>query len=529
MKKTGFLFALLWLLFTNLYAQEQASGIFEDDIPKTSAKELQFFAFFISQGVSSNFYPKNVFMRGQVIGRLFGDNTTMTSNSSTPKYFEQRIIPFFVYQPKLFNGKALLRASFEIDFTWGDAAYGVGGNLGGAISGDFVNIQTQNIEIELKPAKYWRVNLGLLRLYDTPYNPYRVFFDKMMQSGYRLSYWGTDAVGVAAHRNDDFSDFKAGFYQLYENNVEEKDDVWLTELSYQRKLKNNWKLGASLYYINDKANGEGGVSIYGQGLNSKLSGYNGTFRFLDFGTKQYKADIAWIGTFFSRNEDFMMDRHMINGFFNYNIGKAKVAEGDGWVTGADIAGFGANIRYAYRYGQTALDYISIDGVYTSGDNNALEDKKYSGVITGNQWGAPAGIFIGTGAYLLFPHANVVNRFTPAIADMSNMGYGITGGTINISKDIIPYKISAKLGFASALSNVTPEGGGNFMGAEINTAAQYNFGPFMSIGVHAAYLKLGDFYDSNDSSYSFDVNGGGPDSLRPVDPWTAFIVFKWLMF
>ena len=45
---------------------------------------------------------------------------------------------------------------------------------------------------------------------------------------------------------------------------------------------------------------------------------------------------------------------------------------------------------------------------------------------------------------------------------------------------------------------------------------------MSLGVHAAYMWLGNFYDSNDASYGYDVNGSYTD-VRPVNPWTAFIV------
>ncbi|GAA4843203.1 hypothetical protein [Algivirga pacifica] len=527
MKKLCLLFGFIHLALS-LHAQEPKK-IFEDDLPKEEVKQLQFYAFYINQAVSSNFYPENVFMKGQVIGRLFGDNTTRTSNEDVTMYVEQRLIPFFIYQPKLFNGRALLRASFEIDYTWGDASYGAGGNLGGAIAADFVNIQTQNIELELIPNAYWKVNLGLMRMFDTPYNPYRTFFDKMLQTGYRLSYWGTDAVGVTARRDDDISNLKLGFYQLYENNIEEKDDVYLTEAHYQQKITPKWKLGTSLYYLSDRSNGEGGVSIYAQGLNSKLNGYNGTFRFFDFGTREYKADIAWVGGYFSRNEDFMMDRWQWTGFFNYNLGVAQVGQEGEWVKGADIAGFSANTRLAYRFGQTINDHFSVDAIFASGDDNALEDKRYSGVITGNTWGAPAGIFIGTGSYLLFPHGNVVNRFTPVVADMSNMGYGLVGGTLKASKDFIPNKLNAKLGLAHANSIVAPQGGGKVIGTEVNTALSYNFGPFMSLEFHAAYMNLGNFYESNDDTYSFDINGTAVSEGRPENPWTAFLVYKWLMF
>jgi hypothetical protein len=45
--------------------------------------------------------------------------------------------------------------------------------------------------------------------------------------------------------------------------------------------------------------------------------------------------------------------------------------------------------------------------------------------------------------------------------------------------------------------------------------------FMDIELHAAYLKLGGFYDSP------SINGGSEE--RPEDPWTVFASLKWIMF
>lgn len=502
-------------------------NLFSRDMPYNARanKEFQFLAFFINQGVTSNMYPKASLFNGQLVGRLFGPNSSTTSDTCTSNYFEQRIIPFFIYQPKLFNGKAILRTSFEIDWTWGDQAYGISGNKGAAINADQVNIQTQNVELELIPAKNIAINLGLQRLFDTPYNPYRTMFDKMTTTGYRLAYWGTDAVGISARYDGDYQKLKAGYYLLYENNAEANDDVSLYEMVYQRKLSMKWNVGGSVYYIRDRGKGQGGVSVFGEGLTSTLAAYNGSFVF-DM-QRDYKADIAWVGGTVSRNPDFLLDPFQLTGFVNVNLGNARAKNGDSYQKAADIAGFAANARAAYRYGGTLNDYVSLDFIYASGDKNGIDDKKYSGVITGNSWGMPSNIFVGTGGYLLFPHPNVVNRFTPVIADISNMGYGLIGGTLNVYHDLIPNKLNVKAGMASAISQSKPQGGGWSLGNEINGAVTYTLGPFMSIEMHAAYLWLGDFFDSRDDSHGSSINGNA--SSRPVNPYTAFIVYKWLMF
>jgi len=522
---------LLLLFLFPAFSQNPSNQYFSKEIPRKSNKEFQFLAFFINQGIRSNIYSQNDFLKGQVVGRLFGGNTTRTSDSLTSKYFEQRLIPFFIYQPKLFNGKAILRASFEIDWTWGDAAYGAGGNFGAAVSADQVNLQTQNLELELNPSKGWYVNLGLQRIFDTPYNPYKTMFDKMSTTGYRLAYWGTDAVGITVRKDFDFSRFKSGYYKLYENYPQLNDDVTLFEIMGEKDVSRAWKVGTSLYYLRDRASGAGGVSILSQGFNSLLASHNGVYKF-NYGDVPYRSDVYWLGTFFSRNSEHWLDPWMVTGFLNFNIGKAdtltnQLVSKSQWNKATDIFGFAGNLRVSYRYGQTPNDNVTLDVLYSSGDSDGLADGKYSGVITGNQWAAPGAIFISSGAYILMPHGNVVNRYTPAVLDISNMGYGLTAASFNVSRGIIPNKLNAKIGSAFALSNVQPLGGGFLIGTELNGNIAYNFGPFMSLELHGAYLMLGDFYDSKQSSYGSPVNGNL--NKRPINPWTMFVVFKWLMF
>lgn len=529
--KKNFLLLLILAACLNTFSQLPTNQYFSKEIPEKANKEFQFLAFYINQAVLSDIYPQNDFLKGQVVGRLFGGNTTQTSNEHTSAYVEQRLIPFFIYQPHLFNGKATLRASFELDWTWGDVAYGAGGNFGGAFSADQVNLQTQNLELELNPAKGWFINLGLQRIFDTPYNPYKTLFDKMTTTGYRLAYFGTDGVGVSVRKDWDFQRIKVGYYKLYENYIQLNDDVTLFELMGEKDITKTWKIGASAYYLRDRASGAGGVSILGQGLNSTLAQHNGVYRF-NYSNTDYKADIVWLGAFFGRNTEHWVDPWMVTGFVNFNLGTTdtlivKDNASAGYTDAANIMGFAANLRTSYRYGQTTTDLLTLDVMYSSGDADGLKDGTYSGVITGNQWGAPGAIFISSGAYLLMPHGNVVNRFTPAVMDISNMGYGLTAITLNASKSIIPNRLNAKIGGATAFANVQPRGGGSMIGTEINGNIAYNFGPFMSLELHGAYMMLGDFYDSNQDSYGFAVNGGL--SERPVNPWTSFLVFKWLMF
>ncbi|RMI13840.1 MAG: hypothetical protein D6681_05610 [Calditrichaeota bacterium] len=499
-------------------------------MPKQPPREFQFLAYFYSDAVMNNIFAGNDFLNGQTVGRLFGGNTTTTAGFES-FFMQQRLIPFFIFQPKLLDGRALLRASFEIDWTWGDRSYGTGGNTGGAFSADQVNIQTQNIEVELIPYPGLTVNLGLQRLFDTPYNPYRTFFSTMTYTGYRLAFWGSDAAGITLRYDRDFTRFKLGYYQLYENRIQERDDVGLWEFMAERDLTPTWRQGVSLWYVNDRGNGQGGVSILGQGLNSLLNDYNGVFRFPLGNTPDapYKADIFWIGTFWHRNPEFTLGRWMLTGFGITNRGKVRVESGDEEQT-TDIAGYAANLRLGYRHGQTAEDVVTVDLLYASGDGDTLRDGQYSGIITGNTYGSPGAIFISHGAYLLLPHGNVVNRFVAAVNDLSNIGLGFLGGTVNVYKSLIPHKLSVKVGAAAAVSEHAPPEGGKTLGREINARIRFQPRVFMDVEVHAAYLWLGDFYTSSAVNGKRERRTDPPmRTEKPHNPWTVLLTFKWLMF
>ena len=511
MKKLTSLLLLLFFFLSPVFAQTEAD--FEIQKVKEEKDEFKFIGYYFVRSEVSNMYPTNEFLKGQVVGRLFGGNTTQTGRES--RFTEQRFLPIISYTPRLFDGWATMRMSFEFDWTWGDANYGAGGNFGGAFGADFVNMQTQNLFIEFRPQRNLFINVGLTRLFDNIRVPAYTTTDELVNTGFRLALWGSDATGAAVHYLLNDMRFKAGVYQLYENNVQEDDDVGLFEFDFEYDFDIKNSAGLTFYYLKDRANGEGGVSILGQGLNSALSNYNGVFNF-NFGNEAYKADIMWIGSHFHGDPLLKQGRFGYSGFAFANIGTAESATHN-----VDIFGFGANLRLAYKYGRNSNDFVSLDGIFTTGDDNNISDGDYNGVLTGNNWTAPGAVFFSHGLYLLLPHGNVVNRFNAAVIDIQNIGYGITAGSLIGSYDIIPNKLKAKAGFGAGMATVSPPGGGNYIGTEVNFNLLYKLRVYMDLELHAAYLGLGDFYDSA------IVNGNS--TSRPENPWVLFASFKWIMF
>ena len=496
--------------------------------------QLRFLAYFIARGEVTNVAPTNDLLQGRVVGRLFGPNTTTTSQG-TSWLVEQRLIPFIVFEPKILDKMARLRASFELNWTWGDTSYSTGGNFGGALSGRSVNLETQNVEVELDLPRHWHVNIGLQRLWDNIRDPYRTFFTTEALSSERLAFWGTDAVGISTHGALWGQLFRFGAYDLYHNKVQEDDHVLLFEALTDRDIRDGWHVGGSVRYLRDTSAGAGGVSVLGQGPDSTLADYNGAFRFPLNGQK-YHADLAWVGLDTSYNSEFTAGRFGGSAFAVASLGKLDVLQQDGrYAKAADVLGLALDARAGFRYGNSRNDVITGEVIYTTGDPNGIADGRYSGVITGNTYGAPAGVFTTSGAYLLMPHSNVVNRYYSAVPDLSNQGYGLTAGTVNASYDLWRNVLTAKVGIAAGSSNVAPPGGGHFIGFEGNAMLAWRIRVFLSVELHAAYLHLGGFYDSPKEQPAALTTNTNPTATaaagtgRPHDPWTTFLALKWLMF
>lgn len=506
---------LLLIFNLNLLAQSQ------DEIDDTPIKEFQFIGYSFTRMTASNISPTADILQGQVIGRLFGQNSTNTI-PQTAVYFEQRFVPFFVYQPKILDGYATFRSLFKIDYTWGDQAYGVGNNRGGAINAGQINLQTLMANVEIKPSDNLNVVVGLQRLFDNVRDPNVNALQTFQTSGYKLSFWGTQAVGINSFfKLNPWTLGRIGMFQLWENEIRKDDDVVLWMFDLESRIHPLVEVGADFWYVYDRAKSAGGISVLGQGLNSALAEYNGAFRLKLPGLSQdYIADIFWIGGHLSYNREFLMGRWWFDSFVMTNLGKIDSISNDKNYNAASIFGVSANAMLAYKYGMTANDKISFEILFSSGDGNNANDGKINSVITGNVYGSPVGIYSAHRAFLLFPDPQVVNRYYSAVHDISNMGLGVTAIFLNFSKDLIPNRLSGKIGFASAISNVTPKGGNALIGNEINLDIKYNLRVYLSWTLSMSYLALGDFYNAPSVTYF---------NQRPKNPWVIFSTLNWLMF
>lgn len=484
--------------------------------------ELQFIGFSFTRTTLTNITPTNEVLQGQVIGRLFGSNSTSTV-SRNAFYTEQRFVPLFIYSPDILDRYATFRGLFKIDYTFGDQAYGIGNNRGGGLSGGQVNLQTLMANVDLRPPdRNFNVVVGLQRIFDNARDPNVNTLDLAQTTGYKLSYWGTQGVGVSLFwRPIPTTHVRFGAYQLWENQISQDDDVFLLMADVLTRPTPKLELGFNAWYLRDTAENKGGISILGQGLTSALSEYNGAVRVrLPGETQGYKAQIGWVGTNMAYNRDFVEGAWSADAYLIANIGvmDSVTTTGSGHV--ATIAGAAFNASVQYKYGMTNRDKIWFEVLHTTGDGDGIGDGMLTSVLTGNVWGSPVGIYSSHKAFLLFPDPQVVSRYYSAVHDISNQGLGVTGLFLNVQRDIIPNRFSAKVGGAAALSTFSLPGGGNLVGGEVNAELKYNLKVFLTVGISGAYAVLGDFYDAPQASSA---------GTKPMNPWVTFVSLSWLMF
>lgn len=483
--------------------------------PEKLPRELTFIGYAFTRMTTSNVAPTNDLLQGQVIGRLFGPNSTNTSDDMA-LYTESRFVPFFAYQPRILDQLATFRYLGKVDYTYGDQSYGVGGNRGGSINAGQVNLQTLLANVDLRPSRRWNVVLGLQRIFDNARDPNITAVSEAQSSGYKLAFWGTQGAGISVFaRPLEGTRLRAGWYQLYENLVAQNDDVHLFMLDAEQYISPRTELGLDLWWVRDRSRGAGGVSILGQGPGSALADYNGAARLRI--PQDNTSDFFYTGARIAFNRDFLAGPLWADAFVIGNFGRIDTVG----VKAASVQGFAANASVQYRYGMTSGDRIALETIFTTGDANGVRDGKASGVFTGNIYGSPVGIYSNHRALLLFPDPQVVNRYYSAVHDIGHMGYGIAGFFGHIARDVVPNKVNVKLGAATAFTPVQPLGGGPFVGAEVNAELRVNLSTFLTWNLSAGHVWLGDFYDAPSTT----DNGLG----KPQNPWIVFTGLSWLMF
>ena len=501
--------------------------------PPAAGSGFTFLGLMQTRAITTNVVPTNPILDGQIIGVIGGTNLTTVlppsgeldldddgepdEDQGVSGLVEQRMSAFFTYAPPVYSGELSFTAGFEVDFNWGDRSYGVGGNTGGAIGADMVNLQTRRLHATYRAQLGGRHELevvsGLQFVGGSVHNPASARPDDLFRSGASTSLFGTEAAGVTAYGriHDRWGDrlrYKAGLYTLLEQGSARIDDATLLMLGVAVQPEYALWLGLHAWALQDRTHGTGGA--IGTGLASGLSELQGGPR-LDFRVGDMEVnpwvdgDFGWLVGDVGYNHRLDRGPFGATALVGANAGKIYVKEQldvpvRGWLTQGEVR---------VRYMPGASSVARVGWIATSRDGNGRD--AYTGVLTGNQYGVVGAVYATHGCLLLFPDPMSINRMTAMVGDISNRGEGVRGLTGSVGAALVPGRLDTQVGGGHAI-----DGNGLKMGTELNGRLVAHPWAFTDLTLAAAKVVGSELR-------------GVDDKLLPDDPWTLLVSMDNLFF
>jgi len=515
-----------------------------DDLRKPS--EFSLVNYWLTRATFTNIYPGSPFaIPGTTLGPIGSPSGHLAATSKEKddksgsetinnNYAELRWIPIMTYTPNFFDGNVSFRAQFEIDTLWGLSRNRAGENRGGAFNADQVNIQTKNAFVHWKITPKLSTNIGIQGFYDSIYDPFDTPGTYLLNSGYKVMFYGTDATGISFYSKY-FGLSKLSYTVVVTGKEGQKyDDVQFATFDQAFEIFPAFRLGFSYWYLLDQSKGiqdlytlvaEGGPS------SSLHMGFVGN---QPFNLENANGFMNWFGVNYHYNINFFASRWASNGYIMINKGRyentnilhpkvnnveiTKIGQGPknpSKVWFVEVDGLTANLEIQYQYGPRANptsaplggDKITFEYLYTQGDKDPNDDK-YTGAFTMNYYGLPGATWVSHKALILFPFGESISHFTGGMTDISNQGYGTRMFIFAFYRDIIPNKLNIKVGYARAYANagkeVTYRNNALYQDLDTQISAQVNADPQLQNLLTLAYQGKPN-YIYKDNSGVFKTN------------------------
>ncbi len=473
----------------------------EDVIPAPDAPApgLKFLGIVSLRTSGSNITTTNPLLNGQLVGTLGGINTT-TTQEEVGHASEQRVGAFFTYTPTLWDGRLSLDAAFEVDFAFGDAAYGIGGNTGGGFGADQVNLQTRRLGARARVAKDTWLVAGLQFVADGSVDPTQGRPDDLFRSGGRLIFFGSEAAGLSAYgKVGEHVRYKAGAYTLSELGLSTPDDITLYMADAAWSPAYAHRIGGHVWMVRDRAAGSGGT--FGTGPTSVLSEIQGGPS-LDLRPEgaalapPIDADLYWAALDYGVNAGLDRGRVGLSALAVANVGRLYIED----LADRDVLGFLGDVELRARIGEGEGSVARLEALYSTADDPGTAD--YEGIVTGNAYGTVGALHGTHGCLLLFPDITAINRQVALVYDASGAGAGVAALTGGVAYDAIPNKLTVGVGAGHARDAAF-----NPLGTELNARISGKPWVLTDVSLRGAVL-LG--------------------TTLPEDPVIGLLSFEWLV-
>ncbi|MCX7770736.1 MAG: hypothetical protein N2202_06605 [Proteobacteria bacterium] len=435
----------------------------------------------------------------------------LSDDSQTRAFVDQRARIFFNFKTGENLGGTY---ATEIDFRWGDVAFAVARNRGGALSADTINIETKNLFLWFKPTVNSRYTLGV-----------QGFTDEYMG----IIFGGADMAGIRGDWNlSKDTSLMAGWFLFSDRDVKVNDGVYFIPVTLKQKMGNN-TLSLSLYGLFDDS-GRAAENLDNTSTTLSLSSNRTSvsseahpfFAAIPavspvhktrMGFDYQRARIYYAGVNFSGKSGNVA--YTLYGVYNWGeINGANLPHLNP-LTGATIATPLPRIKkmdiqsYAlHAMADVALGAGTLRGrvLYVSGGDKNKED--YNGMITGNQYSIGSDLpLLCTDLFILIRTSEDITHSTALLPDVNNNGRGVFLIYADYNHKLTD-KMSLQIGAgymqandnrvdgnaALALTNTSRYNAGMHMGTEINAQLKYMVDKNMSITGVLAWADLGDYYN-----------------------------------
>lgn len=382
---------------------------------------------------------------GPPVVKYNGDEALLSSRSRSYTLFEQRARLLYIAKA---NDDLKLVTHFEIDSTWGDAAYQTGRGMGGGIAADTVNLETKNVYLDFNlPSTPVNVKLGIQGFYDDGYKGIFLFDD--VGGALATGKFGAVTTRAAFLRTYD----QGGTTALGKKNV----DVYLLDGKFA--LSKAVTLGASYILANNDVN-YSGQQTHTVGVNAA----------------------AKLG---------IVD---LDAFLLYQGGDELYA-----TSGKDLSAFAGQIAAKANLGVVT---VRAAGLYASGDDGADANKSnaYQNIFASGAPGATAGGSTSSGSYysanmlLLMRSILAMDSDNALVSSINNGGRGLVAAFIGADTKIND-KLSASVNIGHAMVEkklATSANTNENIGTEANVSVNYALYPNLTATLQGAYVLLGGY-------------------------------------
>jgi len=389
---------------------------------------------------------------------------------------------------------------FEIDSTWGDAAYANGRGVGGGAGGDSVNLETKNVYLDFKiPETPVQVKLGLQPWGDA----------------YKGIIYNNDIAGALASAKFNAVTATGAFFRPYDGNTNSvgKKNVDVYVLDGKFALNKDTTLGASYYvFYNDNTDKAGDTAALTTPASTSIGNGN-----------------AMTNTF-GLNAATKLGTVDLDAFVLYQAGSAQTDFQSGANLGEtkDLSAWAAQIAAKANLGMAtvrgAFLYTSGDDKKDNSESNAFQvlNENVNGASPAT-FSSPGGNYYSGQMLLLFRSAINMDSDQSIVRDMNNTNHGVMAGFLGADFKVNDkFNASANLGFAfnseKQQLTATTEEKDDYLGTELNLNLNYKLYPNLTATLQGAYLMLGDYYDDK------VVTAGGLED--PKDPWLTGLMMNY---